>query len=633
MIRPTLIVAAVLGAAPVAALPAAAPAAIGGTTLLPFAGTGAPCASGTIPCGDGGPATAAQLANPKGVAVMPDGAVIVADTNTNRIRRIGPDGTITTVAGNGATGYNGDGNALTASLWAPSGVAAIDADSFLVADTLNDRIRRVDGATITTVAGDGTTCSVPSLPCGDGGPATSAQLASPGAVATRDGGATFLVGDRNTARVRRVAGGGVITTVAGTGNFCNGPADACGDGGPSTAADLYAPQGIALLPGNGFLIADPVLSRVRRVTRDDGAGVIERAAGLQASDAAGYSGDGGPATQARVNSPDGVVAFPSGGFAIADTTNNLVRVVDASGRIDTAAGDGKACTPTTAACGDGGPASAGQLTEPRGVAVDGRGDLLVGDSSDHRVRLVDLPASVSPPTNPPPGGGGAPGTPEVGETVLVQTLRGRVFVRLRGSRRAVPLDQVRLIPDGSTLDMRRGAARLTVATPDGATDSADLSEGILQVDQRTSGTLVDLRLAERIAGCPAPVRDPGANGAQQGVKTVARRRSRRARTAAALLGVRTSPLTFAARAETAKRKRRTRRGRVRADGRFRTDGRYGSAVVRGTQWITIDDCRSGRRAQTRVVVREGRVGVRDFARARTTLVSKGQRYVAYARRG
>jgi hypothetical protein len=632
MSRPTVIVAAVLSIAVWGALPASASAAIAGANLLPFAGTGTQCASGTTPCGDGGPATAAQLANPKGVAVMPDGAVIVADTNTNRIRRIGPDGTITTVAGNGAPGFNGDVGALTASLSAPQGVAVIDADSFLIADTGNRRVRRVDGTAITTVAGDGTTC-IPSFACGDGGLATVAQLEFPTGIATRDGGATFLVTDRSAARVRRVDSGGVISTVAGTGTFCAGSADACGDGGPSAAADLYAPQGISLLPGDGFVIADPVLSRVRRVSRDDGAGTIERVAGLQASDAAGYTGDGGPASGARLNSPDGVAAIPSGGFAIADTTNNIVRVVDAAGIIQTAAGDGKACTPTTAACGDGGPASAGQFTEPRGIALDGRGDLIIADSSTNRVRVVDLPASVSPPTNPPPGTAATPETPTVGKTVLVQTLRGRVFVRPKGSRRVVPLDQVTLIPDGSKIDTRRGTARLTVATRAGGTDSADLSQGILRVDQRAAGTLVDIRLAEQITGCPVPIRDPGANGAQSGVKTLPRRR-RTARTAAALLGPRTGPLAFASRARaSAKRKRRTRRGRVRADGRFRTDGRYGSAVVRGTQWITIDDCRRGRRAQTRVVVREGRVGVRDFARARTTLVRKGQRYVAFARRG
>lgn len=627
MIRPTFIAAAVLGLAGPVMLPAAAPGAITGATLLPIAGTGLSCGAGTNPCGDGGPASAAQLDNPKGTAVLPGGAIIFADMNTNRIRRVGTDGTITTVAGTGVSGFDASGTATSVRLNAPQAVAAIDEDSFLIADTGNHAIRRVDGTTLTTVAGTG----VPGF-SGDGSGASAAELNTPRDVATRDGGATFLIADFGNQRVRRVAGG-IITTVAGSGGFCTSSADQCGDGGASSQADLSGPSGISVLPGDGFLIAEPIISRIRRVDRDDGSGTITRAAGRQASDGAGYGGDGGPATDAAIHAADDVAALPGGGFAIADTINHRVRLVDAAGVIDTAAGDGKACTPPGSACGDGGPAASGQLSDPRGVAVDGQGDLVVGDSTNNRIRRVDLPAAVSPPTAPPPEDGTA-AAPEIGRTVLVQTLRGRVLVRVPGSRTYVALDRVRLVPDGSVVDTRRGAARLTVARPDGRVETADLSEGILRIDQRGDGSLVDIRLAEQIDGCPAPVRDPGAAGAQDGVTTVSRKR-RRGRSAGAPLGPATSPLALSASARVAARKRkpRTRRGRVKADGRFRTDGRYGSAVVRGTQWLMIDDCRRGRRAQTRVIVREGRVGVRDFARARTTLVREGQRYVAYARRG
>ncbi|MGK2937847.1 MAG: hypothetical protein ACSLFR_08595, partial [Solirubrobacteraceae bacterium] len=152
MIRPTIIVAAALALVGSAALPAGASAAIDGTFIFPFAGTGAACSPPTALCGDGGPASAAQLDNPKGVAALPGGAVIFADTNTHRIRRIAPDGSITTVAGSGSTcgvptGLCGDGSAATAAqLTFPQGVAAIDADSFLIADTGNSKIRRVDGS-------------------------------------------------------------------------------------------------------------------------------------------------------------------------------------------------------------------------------------------------------------------------------------------------------------------------------------------------------------------------------------------------------------------------------------------------------------------------------------------------------
>lgn len=624
MIRPTIIVAAALALVGSAALPAGAVAAIDGTFIFPLAGTGSACTPPTAACGDAGPATAAQLDNPKGVAVLPGGAVIFADTNTNRIRRIAPDGSITTVAGSGSTcavptGSCGDGSvAVAAQLTAPQGVAAIDADSFLIADTGNSKIRRVDGSSIITVAGNGSSGGA-----GDGGAATGAELNVPRDVAVRDA-STYLIADYGNAKVRRVTNG-TISTVAGSGAFCTAPVDPCGDGGGSGQAALGGPAGISVLPGDGFLIAEPTISRVRRVSRDDGGGTIGRAAGQQAVGGEGFSGDGGPATAAQIHAADDVVALPTGGFVIADTTNNRIRVVDAGGKIETAAGTGAACPAPTTACGDGGAAADAQLNEPRGVAVDAQGDIVVGDSTDDRVRRVDLPASVSPPTGPAPPSGSTPaGAPEVNRTVLVQTLRGKVYVRVRGSRRSVPLDQVELIPDGSKLDTRAGTARITVARSGGATDDADLSDGIMTFDQRSDGTLTDLRLSEQITGCPVAVRDRGSQGAQTGTTAP--------RTRSALFGTAASPLTFAARAQTsARKKRRTRRGRVQADGKFRTDGKYGSAVVRGTQWLTIDDCGRGKRAQTRVVVREGKVAVRDFRLARTKLVRAGQRYVAYAR--
>lgn len=628
MIRPTLIMAvtfALAGAAP-------ASAAIDGAFVLPLAGTGSACTPPTAGCGDGGPATAALLDDPRKVAVLPDGAVIFADTNLNRIRRVGPDGAISTVAGTGVSGFNGDGAATSAQLSGPQGVAVIDADSFLIADTGNNRIRRVDGGTLTTVAGNGGTGFV-----GDGGPATSAEIAGPRDVAARADG-SFLLADFGNGRIRRVAGG-VIQTVAGAGATCTDPNDPCGDGGDAGQAALGGPSGIDLAPGGGFLIAEPTIHRIRRVTADTG-GTIVRVAGRQTPDASGFEGDGGAATAAKLNAPWDVVVLPTGGFAIADTTNHAVRVVDAAGVIQTAAGTGIACPAPTSACGDGGPGAAAQLSEPRGIAVDGAGDLIVGDTTDDRVRRVDLPSAVSPPTSPtplPPGTPPPAEAPTVNRTVLVQTLEGDIFVRLPGSKTSVPLEQVRLVPDGSKVDTRKGTLRLTVARPNGRTDVGELSEGIFTVNQRRDGNLVDLRLSEQISGCVRAYRDPGSNGAQSGIKTQRRpKRSRRARRSS-ILGSAASPLTFAPRAEASAKKqrkskrRRSRRGRVKANGRFRTDGKYGSAVVRGTQWLTIDDCRSGRRDQTRVVVREGKVAVRDFRLARTKLVTKGKRYTAYAR--
>jgi hypothetical protein len=171
--------------------------------------------------GDGGPATAAQLNGPIGVAVAADGGILIADYLNSRVRRVSPTGTITTIAGSGTYGFSGDGGPATAAqLTWPSGVAAT-AGGLLIADPNNERVRRVspDG-TITTIAGTGTHGF-----SGDGGPATAAQLALPtGVAATADGG--LLIADQNNERVRRVSPDGTITTIAGTGT-----AGFSGDGG------------------------------------------------------------------------------------------------------------------------------------------------------------------------------------------------------------------------------------------------------------------------------------------------------------------------------------------------------------------------------------------------------------------
>ena len=231
--------------------------------------------------GDGGPATAAQLSFPSGVAVTADGGFLIADRNNHRVRRVSPAGTITTVAGTTA-GLSGDGGPATAAqLAAPFGVAVTADGGYLIADTFNDRVRRVSPAgTITTVAG--TTAGL----SGDGGPATAAQLSDPfGVAATADGG--FLIADTFNNRVRRVSPGGTITTVAGT------TAGLSGDGGPATAAQLSDPCGVAATADGGFLIADAVNHRVRRVSP---AGTITTVAGTTE----GLSGDGGPATAAQL---------------------------------------------------------------------------------------------------------------------------------------------------------------------------------------------------------------------------------------------------------------------------------------------------------------------------------------------
>lgn len=321
--------------------------------------------------GDGGPATAAEINHPRGIAAEPGGGYVFAEPFTNTVRRVGPDGLITTLAGTGEAGSAGDGGpAAQAQLSLPHSVSVTAAGGLLVADTLNDRIRLIapDG-TITTVAGTGFAGF-----SGDGGPATSAQLRSPRGVAAMANGG-YLVADSDNARIRSVAPDGVITTVAGTG--VKGDA---GDGGPATQALLSAPFGVAARSDGSFLVVDTGANRIRLVSGD---GTISTVAGRGSP---GYSGDGGPATAAELNAPHNVTALADGGFLIADTGNQRIRRVGPDGTIATVAGVG-----TQGFSGDGGPAGAAELNLPKAIAVRTGGvGLLVADSGNNRVRLVSV---------------------------------------------------------------------------------------------------------------------------------------------------------------------------------------------------------------------------------------------------
>ena len=286
-----------------------APGALAATNnIFTVAGTGTAGFSG-----DGAAATGAQLHGPLGVAATADGGFLIADVG-NRIRRVSPAGTITTVAGTGTAGFSGDGGPATAAeLFTPTGVAATADGGFLIADANNRRIRRVSPAgTITTVAGTGTAGF-----SGDGGPATAAQLTPSGVAATADGG--FLIADGVNHRIRRVSPDGTITTVAGTGT-----AAFSGDGSPATAARLSSPAGVAPTADGGFLIADTNNHRIRRVSP---AGTITTVAGT-GTGTGGFSGDGSAATAAFLNFPTGVASTAEGGFLIADQSNDRIRFVD-----------------------------------------------------------------------------------------------------------------------------------------------------------------------------------------------------------------------------------------------------------------------------------------------------------------
>jgi len=320
-----------------------------------------------------------NLYEPSSVAVDAAGNVYVGESC--QVMKATPAGVITMVAGTGTgCGYNGDGVPATAAeLYGVWGVALDAAGNLYIADSLNGRIRKVWASTgvITTVAGGGTG--------GDGGPATSAALSTPYGVAV-DAAGNLYISDYTNYRIRRVdASTGVITTVAGNGTQGYG-----GDGGPATSANLGLSTGVAVDAAGNLYIADTFNNnRIRKVTASTG--VITTIAG---TGSVGYSGDGGPATGATLDYPYGLAVDTAGNVYIADSENNRIRRVDAStGLINTVAGNGTIKPPPYS--GDGGLATNASLNTPRGVALDAAGNLYIADSLNSSVRLVNNAVSVS----------------------------------------------------------------------------------------------------------------------------------------------------------------------------------------------------------------------------------------------
>jgi hypothetical protein len=317
--------------------------------------------------GDDGSATDAELNVPVGVAVTADGGFLIADTNNNVVRKVSAGGVITRVAGTGTAGNSGDdGSATDAELNEPTGVAVTADGGFLIADALNNVVRKVSaGGVISRVAGTGTAGN-----SGDDGSATKAELYEPTGVAvTADGG--FLIADRGNNVVRKVSAEGVISRVAGTGLAGNS-----GDDGSATKAELGV-GGVAVTADGGFLIADMSNNVVHKVSAE---GVISRVAG---TGTAGNSGDDGSATDAELNYPLGLAVTADGGFLIADSGNSVVRMVSAEGVISRVAGTG-----TAGNSGNDGSATDAELSSPVGVAVTAGGGFLIADTSNNVVREV-----------------------------------------------------------------------------------------------------------------------------------------------------------------------------------------------------------------------------------------------------
>jgi RHS repeat-associated protein len=279
--------------------------------------------------GDGGPAVDAGLYHPWGITAGSDGSVYIADTGNHSIRRVNPEGIIQTVAGRGEYseyGFSGDGGPATeALLYNPRGVAVAPDGTLYIADTLNHRIRRVgpDGI-ISTFAGTGSWCSPSTDPCGDGGPAVAATLNSPVGIAVGPDGSVYVAGD--TRRIRRILPDGTIRTVAGTGEQCYAAPPGCGDGGPATEAGFALPQGLAVTGDGTIYVADQYANRIRRID-PDGTITTVTGTGMWCELALGDCGDGGPAAQGMLRAPFGVAVSDQEEIFTAEMGNYAVRRV------------------------------------------------------------------------------------------------------------------------------------------------------------------------------------------------------------------------------------------------------------------------------------------------------------------
>jgi sugar lactone lactonase YvrE len=323
--------------------------------------------------GDGGPATLASLRGPFGSTFDEAGNLYFADSENYRIRKVAPNGTISTFAGSGSPYFSGDGGLATVAGINPEFLAFDPAGNLYVSDWANHRVRRISAnGVITTVAGNG----LGGLGI-DEGPATAANVTYPTGVAM-DATGSLYIADSYYGRIRKVTPAGMISRIAGT-----GVRGYSGDGGPALDAQLSQPYGMAIDGAGNLFVADLDNNRIRKISA---AGVITTVAG---TGAAGFSGDNGQAINAAILAPHDVAVDGAGNLYIVDSGNSRIRKVDRNGIITTVAGNG-----TRGYSGDGGLATEAQLFVPDAIAIRD-GFMYISDWGNDRVRRVSL--DITPP--------------------------------------------------------------------------------------------------------------------------------------------------------------------------------------------------------------------------------------------